>query len=1767
MDQAPLESSSPSCVQFLIQPQSATSSGFQQRLHHVSLSYLTENYPALEELRGEVIKDVVIGPGFFAFLLGDGRVCRISYNLSAPPDESQWTVKSDKPSGARSSHPGGAEQGGAKVARSPAASGSEYADAAARLRARAASLSSDRRIDSRRLHILQQLAVRDTSSDQSGGPDHIGALFRRVVNNYRRNQPAARGAANPNNAQQNLEVPEDLIYQARQVLQNKSRQTIIRELQKTNLDLNLALNNLLSRDADDPDEEEPAEGEESLMVMDSASGQSYQISNEEIPALIQDLSSHSLPPGLEVAGDGELVLTEPPSATVAAGSIEGTASEPSENVAVTVPLTLGPKLAWWTDMDNCSALRHFTHIASLLNELLAVDTDGRLCQWCWGRAIPHLNMPGPDIERRHPRSAEFKLDGERIVMLKACWTRCTFITESNKITTFLDESIANVAGRVEHIASSFPEIANSGGAASLEVSELMSVVRTREDRLFWWGLMHSYDQFTVLEKKRELLKRTQSKDGSAKKIVIGSKVTRRSSPLYNPGAKAICLNNGKPYVCVLMETAWKLTEECRFSVLQPPHESPTSKPASSFGQKRSHTESEVGQVASSGNTTVRLTDSSAAAKKQPILTASSHPVKKQIEQADPTVVLRLSNVVFVDDAQGLAPTGKVVQVDGGFAAVVFDSSAPKESLPSSIPPMVAYSKQKLMRVEALQMATEAPAGSSCASLVQASPKEVRIPFDATILSYCVSKSGLDVLLRRPHGCSVFCPSLATGKVRTSRRMCPSLSSSLTTPVQRIDLSSVTPCEFLADAKMTSVPAPPQPQSVELSSFSVLNEVSLILDQNRALLPWKFDAGKTTIWESDLSNLPPVQCMAGAVISPQKQYDSALLVSAIVFQENPLLRRVLKCDAKALKAYLDRVYGNKSELLAQFLLHLGEVCDGNRNLFHVLADLCQPQSERIQARQMRLRREQTIRLRAAALAAQAKSKPLRTTPLASAGGQSPHAQSKTAASSMAAPTLASSFPSSGSLSLNPGSSRELPSQRVHLPFGLSASSSSPATAASASSASSTLAGFPGLPSQQQAGASSSTLLGATQPLSHPPLAGAASSASSASASGGGIFARSSVAAGGNLPRAASFSDAPANLTLASSVGSAFGGIFSSMTEENLLASGGSFPPMASGELPLGSFPLQSLQRAERDEDDDAQSHFSINTTAGTGGHSPASSLALSELSSTAATAASAPGVGSSMDDAPPQVPPLADQVTVSAPGTPSLVNVAAVQLPQQPVQQQPHAQQLPPMQQQQQQDEMVQFQGLGGDNFWPQQQQVGSLNPVPSSAMGPGEDNTGVHQLAEVAVRSMLDSGQLFNAGTAPNDPTRLTPSCSVATSASQTSAPQPALAKSSVAMEAVVPVPETMSPYLARSCEDLAGDAFECLIVLCAHDLLKPYLLTLLSHKNAAGFTPFQAAVTNRAYRAASQICMRALLISAGNESGFVSMCDKERAATQASEKSSDHDADTRKHSEAGQEGLTSQLSSNLGAQSRRLTGLGRGKLGAVHFQEEDMPEDGEDDDEDEDEDEDGDEEGHVIVDDDDEDDGDAEEDMASMGAASAESPPGSGALSPVLPESGDSDLLPSSASSDVSGGDGNMRLSPNFVAGAVAAAVAATNAGAVSAASGGESAAPAAADLFRIDTDAANKDLLAISEGLSNAAGAADVEQPAGPPLDAAAAAPPPAAPAVAVAACLEKAVRLAVQAVSALALDQAAAAAKPPALPPPLAPRLPLPLPPPQPPPEAAA
>lgn len=71
-------------------------------------------------------------------------------------------------------------------------------------------------------------------------------------------------------------VPEELVSQAQVVLQGKSRNLIVRELQRTNLDVNLAVNNLLSRDDEEGDEGEDSQdsyvSEDLISLLDSGLG-------------------------------------------------------------------------------------------------------------------------------------------------------------------------------------------------------------------------------------------------------------------------------------------------------------------------------------------------------------------------------------------------------------------------------------------------------------------------------------------------------------------------------------------------------------------------------------------------------------------------------------------------------------------------------------------------------------------------------------------------------------------------------------------------------------------------------------------------------------------------------------------------------------------------------------------------------------------------------------------------------------------------------------------------------------------------------------------------------------------------------------------------------------------------------------------------------------------------------------------------------------------------------------------------------------------------------------------------------------------------------------------------------------------------------------------------------------------------------------------------------------------------------------------------------
>ena len=71
-------------------------------------------------------------------------------------------------------------------------------------------------------------------------------------------------------------VPEELVSQAQVVLQGKSRSVIIRELQRTNLDVNQAVNNLLSRDDEESEDVDDSQDsyvpEDLISLLDPGAG-------------------------------------------------------------------------------------------------------------------------------------------------------------------------------------------------------------------------------------------------------------------------------------------------------------------------------------------------------------------------------------------------------------------------------------------------------------------------------------------------------------------------------------------------------------------------------------------------------------------------------------------------------------------------------------------------------------------------------------------------------------------------------------------------------------------------------------------------------------------------------------------------------------------------------------------------------------------------------------------------------------------------------------------------------------------------------------------------------------------------------------------------------------------------------------------------------------------------------------------------------------------------------------------------------------------------------------------------------------------------------------------------------------------------------------------------------------------------------------------------------------------------------------------------------
>ncbi|XP_070184197.1 E3 ubiquitin-protein ligase UBR5-like isoform X2 [Littorina saxatilis] len=202
-------------------------------------------------------------------------------------------------------------------------------------------------------------------------------------------------------------VPEDLINQCQVVLQGKSRNLIIRELQRTNLDVNMAVNNLLSRDdegeGEDEDSQDYSVPDDLISLLDSGMHDHPSVIIDADAMFGEDMFGYSslrsrsvtrsrLDRDRELERDREIFrirdrrrletfredhksLEREKSDSLSSDGSKKTGQQ-SQN-----PIVLGEEMEFWMEKDGETS--RFTHVGAMHSELVAVGTNGQLYSWKW----------------------------------------------------------------------------------------------------------------------------------------------------------------------------------------------------------------------------------------------------------------------------------------------------------------------------------------------------------------------------------------------------------------------------------------------------------------------------------------------------------------------------------------------------------------------------------------------------------------------------------------------------------------------------------------------------------------------------------------------------------------------------------------------------------------------------------------------------------------------------------------------------------------------------------------------------------------------------------------------------------------------------------------------------------------------------------------------------------------------------------------------------------------------------------------------------------------------------------------------------------------------------------------------------------------------------------------------------------------------------------------------------------------------------------------
>lgn len=234
---------------------SDTEPTYDQKLHEISDQITLNGLTQTNQLTNLVVESACVTNDYIALLLDNGRVCRISYKCKLETKTDTTSNNQTNDQNFRNFTHKTSKLGSNPILNTQ----NSYRQSLSRQ-----SFSNSNLREAFIIPSAHDLIVQSSNSISSYPVfNSNSSRNRRHGSTHYNSHHILRGRVNslivgssriPTSVLPASAVPESLIESVQTVLQSKSRSVIIRELQRTNLDVNLAVNNLLQRD-DEGDEQ------------------------------------------------------------------------------------------------------------------------------------------------------------------------------------------------------------------------------------------------------------------------------------------------------------------------------------------------------------------------------------------------------------------------------------------------------------------------------------------------------------------------------------------------------------------------------------------------------------------------------------------------------------------------------------------------------------------------------------------------------------------------------------------------------------------------------------------------------------------------------------------------------------------------------------------------------------------------------------------------------------------------------------------------------------------------------------------------------------------------------------------------------------------------------------------------------------------------------------------------------------------------------------------------------------------------------------------------------------------------------------------------------------------------------------------------------------------------------------------------------------------------------------------------------------------------